>query len=498
MSNFGVRFSALDKVNLQNLAGALTPYIIPILQKQLSITPSYELLNSSSNSTIVNSTSIGTTIIDTSNKSLTVTLPTNNVTTGTLKTVGLKYRNANPAYISTNSGSFILNSANPYRIFVFDGVNWAPLDLDGGSPEEQSEVFIPPFTAVDTKLGYDVSISAGGSAICGGAPGFTGQDGFVFMWNLFENNYIQNIIPTPIANVSNFGTSVSISSDGGVLSVGATNGTGSIGYNFAFILDTIPPFGYKSVDVMTGPTGFGYYNALSADGTTIVVGAPESSSIFIYSHITGASTWELNTSIQTGIEFGYSVAISSDASILAVGDPGYNSNIGCVYIYEQNNGIYNNTAILSGTGGNGQSRQGSSVSLSADGQTLASGAPFDGTGAGATWIFSKWNGISAGNWTQQGNKLVGSNQININSGFGVALSGSGNTLAIDGPNANNGTGTVWLFNRIGSVWQFLRQLTPSGNFIESGFSVALTSLGDKLIIGAPGTTSDNGALILFD
>ena len=64
--------------------------------------------------------------------------------------------------------------------------------------------------------------------------------------------------------------------------------------------------------------------------------------------------------------------------------------------------------------------QGNSVSLSADGNTLAVGGPFDGCQIGAVWIFTKSFGV----WSQQGDKLVASdsNGTDVQQGNSVSLS----------------------------------------------------------------------------
>jgi len=62
---------------------------------------------------------------------------------------------------------------------------------------------------------------------------------------------------------------------------------------------------------------------------------------------------------------------------------------------------------LVGTGaGSAGPEQGSSVAVSADGNTAIVGGPFDNSGAGAAWVFTR----AGGAWTQQ-MKLVGTGAI---------------------------------------------------------------------------------------
>ena len=60
-----------------------------------------------------------------------------------------------------------------------------------------------------------------------------------------------------------------------------------------------------------------------------------------------------------------------------------------------------------GTGAVGTAQQGYSVSLSADGNTAIVGGYTDNSNAGAAWVWTR----SAGVWSQQGTKLVGSGAV---------------------------------------------------------------------------------------
>ena len=80
--------------------------------------------------------------------------------------------------------------------------------------------------------------------------------------------------------------------------------------------------------------------------------------------------------------------LSSDGSLLAVGGPGNNATMGTTWTFISSRGIWSQQADLVGTNSVGYPSQGTSVSLSSDGNTLAVGGPSDG-GPGATWIFTK-------------------------------------------------------------------------------------------------------------
>ena len=131
-------------------------------------------------------------------------------------------------------------------------------------------------------------------------------------------------------------------------------------------------------------------------------------------------------------------------------------------------------------------RSGSSVGLSADGNTVAIGAPFnDGAGllAGHVRVYN-WNGLA---WVQRGADIDGEAVVDY-SGTSVSLSSDGNTVAI-GANRNDGAGTdaghVRVYQWNGSSWvQQGADIDGEAASDESGNSVSLSSDGNTVAIGA--------------
>ena len=115
-------------------------------------------------------------------------------------------------------------------------------------------------------------------------------------------------------------------------------------------------------------------------------------------------------------------------------------------------------AKLTGTGASGASGFGLSVALSQDGNTALIGGGGDNTGA--AWVFVR----SGGTWSQQGPPLTpAGTSASIEFGTSVALSADGNTALIgaqeDGINA---PGSAWVFVRSGGSWsQQGPRLTPT-------------------------------------
>src|SRR5260370_19999185 len=118
---------------------------------------------------------------------------------------------------------------------------------------------------------------------------------------------------------------------------------------------------------------------------------------------------------------------------------------GAAWIFTRSAGVWTQQGNkFVGTGATGLGGQGSSVSLSADGSTAILGDPNDNANAGAAWIFTRSGGI----WTQQGPKLVGTGAFgNANQGHSVCVSADGNTAIVGGWADKTLTGAAWMFTR---------------------------------------------------
>jgi hypothetical protein len=155
---------------------------------------------------------------------------------------------------------------------------------------------------------------------------------------------------------------------------------------------------------------------------------------------------------------GHSVALSADGNTAIVGAPDDNSSLGAALVFVRTGAVWTQQGSkLIGSGavvGPSGVRQGVSVALSADGNTAIVGGPRDAVDpvsgfAGAAWVFTRSGGV----WTQQGGKLVGSGATrNAIQGTSVALSADGNTAVVGGMEETGGSvfsAVAWVFTRVG-------------------------------------------------
>ena len=171
--------------------------------------------------------------------------------------------------------------------------------------------------------------------------------------------------------------------------------------------------------------------------------------------------------------------------------------------------------------GGGGTLLGNAVALSADGTTLAIGAPYESSGssgvdgnqddesvygAGAVYVYVS----DDGSWRQQAYVKASNPGLADNFGYMIALSGDGNTMAVSAPyeaSAATGidgdqnddsipqAGAVYVFSRSGEAWVQQAYIKASntgeagigdqlGDGDQFGFGLALSTDGNALAVGA--------------
>lgn len=267
---------------------------------------------------------------------------------------------------------------------------------------------------------------------------------------------------------------------------------------------------------------FGSAVAVSADGSTIVVGVPDKLTGTTY---TGAAYVFLKSPVQLGgwggaiyyacklitIEgysgnLGASVAISSNGGIIVLGSPGEDLGVGAVYVYAKSSGwsgTHTESARLSPVALYGNARFGESVAITADGSTIMAGSP----GASLAYAFAE----PSGGWiTSHETAVLSVGGYTSASQFGqsVSISGTANnsTLAVGAPVGGpvaNGQGAVYIFLHTGNwsspMTQPAAMLTASDTQgSRLGWSVSLSSDGSSVAASALGPiASGPGAIYVF-
>ena len=363
--------------------------------------------------------------------------------------------------------------------------------------------------------GNSVTLSANGSVLAVGAllnsgGGSSAGHVRVYSWNGLTWTQRGSDIDGEAANDQS-GQSVSLSSDGSVIAIGAFSNDGT-----ALDAGHVRVYSWNGatwtqrgadIDGEAGSDASGRSVSLSSDGTVLAIGADGNGSsghVRVYSW-NGATWTQRGTDIDgeaANDDSGYSVSLSSDGSVVAIGayrNDGTGIDAGHVRVYSWNGATWTQR----GSDIDGEAADdlfGWSVSLSSDGSVLASGAQQnDGNGSdsGHTRVYS-WNGAT---WTQRGTDIDGEAAGDAG-GWSVSLSASGSIVAIGAPVNTGVRGHVRVYGWNGATWsQVDADIDGETALDASGYAVHLSSSGGIVAIGAirnDGGGSDAGHVRVYE
>ena len=349
---------------------------------------------------------------------------------GTIVAIGANFNDGN----GSNSGHV--------RVYEYSGSSWSQLgaDINGDSSGDYS--------------GRSVSLSSDGTIVAIGAYGndVNGSNSGhvrVYSWNGSQWDQLGADINGEAASDAS-GHSVSLSSDGTIVAIGAYGNGGSSGH--VRVYQYSGSSWTKIGDDIDGEAAYdysGYSVSLSSDGTIVAIGAryndgngSDSGHVRVYEY-SGSSWSQLGADINgdsSGDYSGYSVSLSSDGTIVAIGAPdndGNGSNSGHVRVYEYSGSSWSQLgADIDGDSSGDYS--GRSVSLSSDGTIVAVGAPYnDGNGSNSGHV--RVYQYSDSSWSQPVLDIDGEAADNY-SGYSVSLSSDGTIVAVGAPyNGGNGS-----------------------------------------------------------
>jgi hypothetical protein len=302
------------------------------------------------------------------------------------------------------------------------------------------------------------------------------------------------------------GNSVSLSSDGTVVAIGAPgndgNGTDS-GHVRVYSFES-SSWVQRGADIDGEDAGdiSGFSVSLSSDGNVVAIGALFNDGNGTFSGHVRVYAFESSSWVQRGADIdgeavfdlsGGSVSLSGDGNAIAIGASGNDENgsrSGHVRIYSfESSSWVQRGADIDGEANADQS--GNRVSLSGDGNVVAIGAPFNngnGTDSGHVRVYA----FESSSWVQRGADIDGEAAGDV-SGNSVSLSNAGNVVAIGAPgNDGNGTdsGHVRIYAFESSSWvQRGADIDGEAARDRSGGSVSLSSDGNVVAIGAPAKTN---------
>ena len=376
--------------------------------------------------------------------------------------------------------------------------------------------------AASDQSGYSVSLSSDGTIVAVGAPyndGNGSDSGHVRVYEYSGSSWSQlgaDINGEAASDIS--GYSVSMSSDGTIVAIGSNfnDGNGSSSGHVRVYQYSSGSWTQLGGDI-NGEAANDYSGnsvSLSSDGTIVAIGATgndgngsNSGHVRVYEY-SGSSWSQLGADINgdsSGDYSGRSVSLSSDGTIVAIGSPDNDGNgiySGHVRVYEYSGSSWSQLgADINGEAASDQS--GRSVSLSSDGTIVAIGAT-DNDGNGIYSGHVRVYEYSGSSWSQLGADINGEAASDI-SGYSVSMSSDGTIVAVGAPyNDGNGSssGHVRVYQYSDSSWtQLVLDIDGEAANDYSGHSVSLSSDGTIVAVGAygnDGNGSDSGHVRVYD
>ena len=290
-----------------------------------------------------------------------------------------------------------------------------------------------------------------------------------------------NPVVIPNDHGSLFGSSVALSGDGNTAVIGGWGDNGFAGAAWVFTtggtqLQKLNPPG----DATAFPA-FAKALALSEDGSTAVIAGPDQGAVWAYTRSGGTYVQQSNKltprdgNANGGSSFGSAVALSANGNTTLIGGSSDSNQNGAAWVFTRSGTSWaqqgpklqpsDETNAPSGGG------FGTSVALSADGNSALIGAPSDFGSNGAAWMFVR----SGTSWSQRGAKLAvntvaGGEQGPGGFGSAVGLSGDGIRALISAPEDNNVFGAVWAFNQVPQCTNQAATAPPGGGAVSISLS----------------------------
>jgi hypothetical protein len=325
-----------------------------------------------------------------------------------------------------------------------------------------------------------------------GRPLYSGGQGY---------GLVQAFLGTIPQVAEKFGDSVALNAAGDRLVVGANANSSNSGkvycYNYVSGQGWTPDAYTPSFQGDGTTELFGNSVALNAAGDRLVVGAYANDTggtnvgkVYCYNYVSGQGWVSLHQTLSPGAtteNFGISVALNAAGDRLVVGAYGNSSNVGKVYCYNYVNGQWIPDPNTPNKIGDGTVEFfGQSVALNAAGDRLVVGAYANDTGGTNVGKVYCYNYVSGSGWlfaqTFQGTPLAGENF-----GWSVALNAVGDRLVVGAYGNSSNVGKVYCYNYVNGQW-IPDPNTPSfpgdGTAEFFGTSVALNAAGDRLVVGA--------------
>jgi hypothetical protein len=203
-------------------------------------------------------------------------------------------------------------------------------------------------------------------------------------------------------------------------------------------------------------------------------------------------------------KFGSAIAMNALGTRLLIGAPENNSGEGAVYNFDLSYNVWTrhpSSNIFDG--GNSNANFGHSIAINAAGNRCLIGEPNNGTGHVYSYDFSAnpgyW-GLTSSSVSFTADQDLSYNSTAVDASFGhvISMNDVGDWCAVGAPNAGSGRGWVGIYNYNYQLWNLYTDISGQTSIDEFGSSVEMNGVGDRLIVGAKGYNSGDGLNYVYN
>lgn len=356
-------------------------------------------------------------------------------------------------------------------------------------PSNETAIITPSNGASGDVFSWAMAMSSDGNVI---ASADARASGGVYLYAKSGSSWVyQSYIAVKVS-------AVALSGDGSVLVCGQYVYRRS-GSTWNLVVDLLPASGSSLSD------GFGSRVAVSDDGNAIAITSDAYNSwagkvsIFIwYGSSFNLTNTLYSSSPSAGARFGQSLAFSTYGGTLVIGAPALDVGVGTVQVFKG--------ASSQGSQGYGFSSSftdplscsaggfGMSVSINSWADTILVGSYRQDNYQGTGFIFTQ-----SGNGYSYSARLSDATYFACNLGFSAGISGAGDIAVLGGPILAGG-GSMSIFAKVSGTWQLAATKRASNNSAQNyfGWCVAISNSGQQIAIGAYAATGNIGSIYIFN
>ena len=343
---------------------------------------------------------------------------------------------------------------------------------------------------------FGCAVAVDGDTAFIGAPGSNSYNGSVYVFTRTGTTWTQQQILTASDSgvVDCFGVRIALQEDTALIGADDEVSWDSSGAVYVFTRTGTTWTQQQKLTPSDGAAGDLFSVSTALNGDTALIGAPwdddngnVSGSAYIFTR--SGTTWTQQAKLlepdgAAGHYFGLYASLDGDTALIGRWVDGYSTNdTGSAYVFTRTGITWTQQAELLGSDSAPGDSFGASVSLVGD--TALVGAPNDddnGDYSGSVFVFTR----TGTTWTQQA-KLLASDGTHW-AWFGCHLSLDGDTALIgaadDYKPHGAGSGSAYIFTRIGTIWTQQQKLIASDGKLQDNFGWPVCLDGNTAFIAA--------------